>query len=296
MAENDKNLLGPLMKEVTGDDIFVKKDAIVDTISDILHEYNLSTEYSFIEKMAMLRMPDSKNGSNKLDLEELPSELRDAAFLPVNTIADIAMRQDLDLVISQIPEWFTALQITRDAICESDVVDGTMARDIIFKRTNINDDEKDNIIAKIEEVEERLELHSTIKNHLVFNTLEYGEGYLYCIPYAKVFNDLYKYRLSNKNARNNDTNLDMLETSSIMNGYGYGESAVEKTLNDTIISDSTPKNKSKHGVFTEAEVMEIAPQYRTKVFNEQGNEDKKAAEARDKDIDEVLEYVSKNIT
>lgn len=296
MAENDKNLLGPLMKEVTGDDIFVKKDAIVNTISDILHEYNLSTEYSFIEKMAMLRMPDSKNGSNKLDLEELPSELRDAAFLPVNTIADIAMRQDLDLVISQIPEWFTALQITRDAICESDVVDGTMARDIIFKRTNINDDEKDNIITKIEEVEERLELHSTIKNHLVFNTLEYGEGYLYCIPYAKVFNDLYKYRLSNKNARNNDTNLDMLETSSIMNGYGYGESAVEKTLNDTIISDSTPKNKSKHGVFTEAEVMEIAPQYRTKVFNEQGNEDKKAAEARDKDIDEVLEYVSKNIT
>lgn len=296
MAENDKNLLGPLMKEVTGDDIFVKKDTIVDTISDILHEYNLSTEYSFIEKMAMLRMPDSKNGSNKLDLEELPSELRDAAFLPVNTIADIAMRQDLDLVISQIPEWFTALQITRDAICESDVVDGTMARDIIFKRTNINDDEKDNIIAKIEEVEERLELHSTIKNHLVFNTLEYGEGYLYCIPYAKVFNDLYKYRLSNKNARNNDTNLDMLETSSIMNGYGYGESAVEKTLNDTIISDSTPKNKSKHGVFTEAEVMEIAPQYRTKVFNEQGTEDKKAADARDKGIDEILEYVSKNIT
>ena len=29
----------------------------------------------------------------------------------------------------------------------------------------------------------------------------------------------------------------MFETSSVLNGYGYGESAVEISLNDTIIND-----------------------------------------------------------
>jgi hypothetical protein len=100
--------------------------------------------------MAKLKLPDSKDG--KFEIDELPSELRDAAFLPVNTIADIALRQDLDLVISQIPEWFTALHITRDAICEADVVDGTMARDIRFDRTKLDENEIDNVISKVEEV------------------------------------------------------------------------------------------------------------------------------------------------
>lgn len=285
-----------LYKDVTGEDITVSKDAITDTISDILHEYNLSTDLSFVEKMAMLKLPNSKEG--KLDMSELPSELRDAAFLPVNTIADIALRQDLDLVISQIPEWFTALQITRDAICESDVVDGTMARDIKFKRTNMSETEQENIMSKIEEVEERLELHAIIKNHVVFNTLEYGEGYVYAIPYSKVFQDLYKYRLSSHDKNNKIADVDMSETSSVLNGFGFGESAVEVSLNDTIVNDSIEaknKKRGKSGIFTEAEIMEINPMYRTKIFNEDGSENKKASEEADEEIDATLEYVARNI-
>ena len=47
---NEKNneLLQSLMKDVVGEDITVKKDSIVDTISNILHEYNLSTDMSFV--------------------------------------------------------------------------------------------------------------------------------------------------------------------------------------------------------------------------------------------------------
>ena len=299
---NEKNneLLQSLMKDVVGEDITVKKDSIVDTISNILHEYNLSTDMSFVEKMATLKFPGTKEG--KIDMSELPSELRDAAFLPVNTIADIALRQDLDLIISQIPEWFSALQITRDAICESDVVDGTMSRSIKFKRTKLTDLEQENIISKIEEVEERLELHSIIKNHVVFNTLEYGEGYVYGIPYAKVFQDLYKYRLSGSQGdrgSQSSTTVDMSETSSVLNGYGFGESAVEISLSDTIISDSSSPNRKKKsgktGIFTEAEIMEINPKYRTKVFNEDGTENKKLSEEQDKEYDTILEYISNNI-
>lgn len=296
--EEKKELINSLMKDVTGEEITLHRDDITNTISNILHEYNLNTDLSFIERMAKLKIPGTKDGH--LDLAELPSELRDAAFLPVNTIADISLRQDLDLIISQIPEWFTALQITRDAICESDVVDGTMARDIKFNRSKLSELEQENIISKIEEVEDRLELHSIIKNHIVFNTLEYGEGYIYAIPYAKVFQDLYKYRLSghDKNSRNSTTTLDMTETSSVLNGYGFGESAVEVSLNDTIVNDSSSnskKKKGKLGIFTEAEIIEINPMYRTKVFNEDGSENKKASEEIDSEIDATLEYVSRNI-
>lgn len=296
MANNEEKeaLIGALMKDVTGEDVLnINKDEINDTIKNILQQYNLRTDLSFIEKIASMKLPGKKEG--RVNLDELPSELRDAAFLPVNTIADIALRQDLDLIISQIPEWFTALQITRDAICESDVVDGTMARDIKFDRTQLDENEQSNIMSKIEEVEDRLELHSIIKNHVVFNTLQYGEGYIYAIPYAKVFSDLYKYRLKDSPNKSRDMSLDMLDTSSILNGFGYGESAVEVSLNDTIVNDSSPTNKGKNGVFTEAEIIEINPQYRTKVFNEEGAEDRKASTNRDNEIDSRLDYITRNI-
>lgn len=302
--ENNNGLLPALMKDVVGEEINVTKDQITTTISNILHEYNLSTDLSFVEKMANLKFPGTKE-KNRINIEELPSELRDAAFLPVNTIADIALRQDLDLIISQIPEWFSALQITRDAICESDVVDGTMARTIKFKRNKLNDLEESNIISKIESIEERYELNDIIKNHVVFNTLEYGEGYVYVIPYAKVFQDLYKYRMSGGNkdrGSQTSTTVDMSETSSVLNGYGFGESAVEISLNDTIINDASSTNSIKgkrknikNGIFTESEIMEINPMYHTKVFNDDGTENKKVSEENDKEFDSYLEYVSRNI-
>src|SRR5574344_3022351 len=105
---------------------------------------------SLIEKSTTMKF-DKK--SESIDLSGMQKEIQNAAYLPVNTIADIALRQDLDMLISQIPEWFTALQITRDAVCESDVVTGRLARSIIFDHSDIDDTEKDNIIKKIEQVE-----------------------------------------------------------------------------------------------------------------------------------------------
>lgn len=305
---NLDDLINPLMNDITGqnfddDGVVVSKDKINETIANILNEYGLKTDMSFIEKMAKLKLPN-KSG-DKFDLEELPSELRDAAFLPVDTVADIALRQDLDLVISQIPEWFTALQITRDAICEADVVDGTMARDIKFDRRNLEDNEIDNIISKVEEVEDRLELHSIIKNHVVFNTLEYGEGYVYCIPYAKVFSDLYKYRLSNKsNGDNSALNYSTMDTSSILHGFGYGESAVEVSLTDTVINDSTNKSmykKNKQGIYTESvvfsesEIMEVEPMFHAKVFNEDKTENKQLTQKSDQRIIDGINHITDNI-
>jgi hypothetical protein len=208
------------MNDFTGGDIVMTKDELSETISNILQKYNLDTDMSFIEKIAKLKFPDS---NEKVTIDMLPKELADAAFLPVTTIADIALRQDLDMVVSQIPEWYNALIVTRDAICESDIVDGTLARTIVFDKTNMMNVTEDTIMSKIEAVEDKLRLHSIIKNHIVYNTLFYGEGYVYCVPYAKVFEDLYKYRLRSserKDPRNSVAS--MFETSSSFTGYGYG--------------------------------------------------------------------------
>ena len=135
MSSNKEQLIDGLYADVVGnDELVVSKDAIVDSISDILHQYNLSTDMSFIEKITTMKF-DKK--SESIDLSGMPQDLQNAAYLPVNTIADIALRQDLDMLISQIPEWFTALQITRDAVCESDVVTGRLARSITFDRTSL---------------------------------------------------------------------------------------------------------------------------------------------------------------
>lgn len=282
------------MKDVTGEDLNnLSDDEIKTTITNILHEYNLSTDMSFVEKVATITFPDSKS-NNYVNMNDFPDELKSAAYLPGNTLADIALRQDIDLIIAQLPEWYKAIQLTRDAICESDVVDGKISHDIRFKRSKMSENEELNIMSKIEEVEDRLELNQMIKNHIVFGTLEYGEQCVYAIPYAKVFQDLYKYRMSNNKKRHID--YDMMNSSSVLNGYGYSESTVEISLKDTIINESMNDKTNNSSVFTEYEIMEIEPEYRTKILNETGAEDKKAMNKRDSEIDSVFEYVSNNIT
>ena len=294
---NEEILIHGLMNDVTGGDITVSKDELADTISNILKKYNLSTDMSFIEKIATMKFPDS---NEKLSIDMLPKELTDAAFLPVTTIADIALRQDLDMVVSQIPEWYNALIVTRDAICESDVVDGTLARTITFDKSKLKELEEETIMSKIEHTEEKLRLHTIIKNHVVYNTLFYGEGYVYCVPYAKVFEDLYKYRLKQHERRDErNTVSSMFENSSSLTGYGYGygESAVEISLKDTIVQESA-NNKQRtvkeHALFTESEIMEIIPGYHGKASNDE-EKDKLINKERDDAFDAYVSDIARNI-
>lgn len=299
MPNNEKNdLIEGLMDEVVGSDpTEVTKDEIQTTIEKILQSYHLNTDMDFVQRVAKLKL----NGGETIKIDDLPTELQDAAFLPVNTIADIALKQDLDLVISQIPEWFTAIQVTRDAICEADTVEGTLARDIIFDKSRLSETEQDNIMSKIKEVEDRLELHDIIKSHLVFNTLQYGEGSIYCIPYAKVFEDLYNHKMKNGKTNNKRTGVSsMFGTSQVLNGYGYGEQA-EISLKDTIIAEQAamvkdekkPKSMYTGGLFTEAEIMEMRPGYHPK--NIQDPEKLKAAKKKDAAFDAYLNMVASNI-
>ena len=295
MPEVNQDLLIGLVNDVLGkDEIEARKDEIEDTITGILKSYNLSTDLSFVEKMAKLKFHTNKG--EEVDIEELPSELKDAAFLPVNTIADIALRQDLDMIISQLPEWYNAIQVTRDAVCEADTVDGKLSRVIQFDRVALNDQQKASNIAKIEEVEDRMELNHIIKNHIVFNTLLYGESYVYTIPYAKVFSDLYQFRLNDENKRKSSSVSNMFEISSTMKGYGYGEQTIEVSLSDTIIQESNKHKNKNNTVFTEQEIMDINPMYHGHTFHEDGTEDKKSQKEYDEQYEAQLKEIADNIS
>jgi len=296
MADINEDLLHGLINDVLGqDEIQVTKDEIGDTVTNILKQYNLSTDLSFVEKIAKMKFHNNKG--EEVSIEGMPTELQDAAFLPVNTIADIALRQDLDMIISQIPEWYNAIQVTRDAVCEADTVDGKLSRVIKFNRISLDEHQKLSNIAKIEDVEDRLELNHIIKNHIVFNTLLYGESYVYTIPYAKVFSDLYQFRLNADDKRKSASVANMFEVSSTMKGYGYGESAVEISLNDTIVQENAKtKHRRDHTIFTEQEIMDINPMYHGRIIGEDGLENKKMQSEYDKEFEEYLKDIGDNIS
>lgn len=328
MPEIEDNIIAGLMGDIVGKEGPVEKEELANTIQNILHDYNLSTDMSFVEKIASINFGrDAQGKADTESLAEIPEELKEASFLPVNTIADIALKQDIDTVITQIPEWYTAIQVMRDAICETDVVTGRLARNITFDETQVEDDEheKVSLISKVEAVEDRLELHQLIKNHMVTGTIEYGEDAMYAIPYAKVFQDLYKYRLNE--GKQKGSGKGMFSTSATLSGYGYHEQAVEVSLKDTIIAemvedkkrneklknaevinDSTYKRStigqdSPSGMlFTEAEIIELYPRYHQPVEVPEGadKEEKEKLERyqaeADAEIDAILEQLSSNIT
>lgn len=332
MPANIDNIIDGLMGDLVGvQQSFdgIPADELQTTIQNILHDYNLSTDLSFVEKIAAINFGKTEQG--KVDAESLsnvPEELKDAMFLPVNTIADIALKRDIDTVITQIPEWYTAIQVMRDAVCETDVVTGRLARHIKFDETLVSNDdhEKNGIIGKVEAVEERLELHQLIKNHMVTGVIEYGEDAMYAIPYAKVFQDLYKYRLNE--GKQHGSGNGMFSTSTVLQGYGYHEQAIEYSLKDTIIAEMVEEKKRDEALknakvindstykrstigqvplddcklFTEQEIIEIYPRYHQEpeIPEDASKEDKEKikkyqAEA-DAEIDNVLDMLSSNIT
>ena len=106
-------------------------------------------------------------------------------------------QSDLHEVSSQLIELSEAILITRDAIISPDVVEGRMSRSLKFE--NLDQEENDNFTAIVETMEKKFKTLDKIKNFIIPKTLEYGEYYVYTIPYSKLFSDFLKYKGSGKN-------------------------------------------------------------------------------------------------
>lgn len=92
---------------------------------------------------------------------------------------------DLNLICSQLYELQEALMATRDAIVTSDDITQRISRTLKFNNSNQDDDRS--YIQIVENIEKKFKLHHKIKNHIIPKSLQYGNYYVYTIPYSKLF-------------------------------------------------------------------------------------------------------------
>lgn len=107
----------------------------------------------------------------------------------------LLQQADLHEVSSQLIELSEAIMITRDAIISADTVEGRLNRSITFE--NIDDDEIDNYNSIVENMENKFQLLEKIKNFIIPKTLEYGEYYVYIVPYSELFNKFQQQKTRN---------------------------------------------------------------------------------------------------
>lgn len=142
-------------------------------------------------------------------------------------------QSDLHEVASQLIELSEAILITRDSIVSADVVEGRMSRTVSFG--NIDDkDAADNAIPTVEHIEKRFKLQEKIKNFIIPKTLEYGEYYVYIIPYSKIFNDFVRQRdknLRGKRIYRESTLLESVELEEKKNKVA-GKKGTSQFIND----------------------------------------------------------------
>lgn len=98
-------------------------------------------------------------------------------------------QSDLHQVSTQLIELQESISITRDAIITPDIVEGRINRSLHFGGDELSDE---NYKAVVMKAEEKLKLLEKIKNFIVPYALEYGNYYVYTIPYSKLFSDLVK--------------------------------------------------------------------------------------------------------
>lgn len=101
---------------------------------------------------------------------------------------------DLHEIASQLVELREAISITRDAIISADIINGHMSRVIEIENDEMEKDDGD-YIPIIEKMEEKFRLQEKIKNFIIPRSLEYGEYYVYAIPYSKLFEDFSREKL-----------------------------------------------------------------------------------------------------
>ena len=111
---------------------------------------------------------------------------------------------DLHEIASQLIELSEAVNITRDAVIQADVVEGRMSRTLAFE--DCDDKDMEDYIPLVEQMEKDFKLREKLKNFVIPRTLEYGEYYAYTIPYSKIFNDFVTQQ-SGKNKMFHETTL-----------------------------------------------------------------------------------------
>lgn len=181
-----------------------KSDSLIDDfnsllkteISDITKTSNGDTT-SFITKL--LSENNKKSIASMKSLENIfdSNDGQLQSFMMEKYRNRLVKQADLHEIASQLIELQQAVTITRDAIISADIVDGHMSRTLNIKAEDFDDDGGE-YIPIIENMEKKFKLQEKIKNFIIPRSLEYGEYFVYCMPYSKIFDDFSKENIAQK--------------------------------------------------------------------------------------------------
>ena len=191
------NMIGQSSLSLYGTDRSSEVDTLNQQFQDILNnkinDMTNSNENDITSFLGQIISSDRKNTAlDELYNNQFLAMSGDSFAMTQSFIFDayrnkLLEQNDLHEISSQLIELSEAILITRDAIISSDVVEGRMSRTLKFD--NLDDDDVNNYVTIVEHMEDKFDLLKKIKNFIIPKTLEYGEYYVYHIPYAKLFGD-----------------------------------------------------------------------------------------------------------
>lgn len=187
------NMQNTIYGAIPSTDVDALDSEFADIISKELKSLTAKADGNVSAFLDQLYADSQKRGSNYVrNLENIFSSGQSQAqsILTEAYRNKMIKRADIREVASQLNELREAINITRDAIVSSNMVDGSICRSIAIDHAN--KDDTDNYKSIIEKMEEKFKLHKSIKNFIVPQTLEQGEYYAYVIPYDKIFSDFMK--------------------------------------------------------------------------------------------------------
>ena len=273
-----ENILGQANLNLYGTDRKSEVDSLDSKFQSLLHSeidtINKKDEEDVTSFINKLYSVDKKStaASNMLDNQFLSMTGEDVQAMQgllYDTYRNRLLEQnDLHEVASQLIELSEAILITRDAIISADVVEGRMSRTLKFDK--IDNDDIESTIPIVESVERRFGLLEKIKNFVIPKTLEYGEYYVYVIPYSRIFSDFMKNK-----------------TVDPRTGKLYRETTLYESVSDDTISKTRSKSKK-----SPAAIDEIFQEYVESLPNKEASEAREHKEAIKEDISNIM----KNIT
>lgn len=200
--------LNALMDNLSSMTYGTQKDTKIDSlITDFnslvkseIHDIRSSTDGDSVNFITRLISDNNKKlaGASK-DLEDIfgTDEGQIQALFNEQYKNRLIKQADLHEVASQLVELKQAITVTRDAIISADIVDGTMSRTLSVENDSMSTDGED-YIPIIESVEKKFGLQKKIKEFIIPRSLEYGEYYVYAVPYSKIFEDFSKEKSKGK--------------------------------------------------------------------------------------------------
>lgn len=176
-----------ITKKSDVDDLSTKFNTIMQSEMDDIVKNSSTDVNTFLTKLYSADLASKRNGIGSIedifgsDNSVVISYLSE---LYKNTMMKFA---DIHEVSTQLVELREAIRIFRDTLISPDLTDGKISKTINFKF--MKDSDSDRLNGIISRMEEKFKLDAKIKNFITVRTLEYGEYYVYVIPYKKVFSD-----------------------------------------------------------------------------------------------------------